>query len=38
LVEATLLDVEPDVRERIAAMPMLAWKCQHVRDRRKQGA
>jgi hypothetical protein len=30
-----LLDVDPGTRERIGAMPMLAWKCQHVRNRRQ---
>ncbi len=27
---ADLLDVSPEIRTRIAAMPMLAWKCQNV--------
>ncbi len=30
-VNADLLDVAPAIRARIAAMPMLAWKCLHVR-------
>lgn len=30
-VDAALLDVTPDVRERIAVMPMLAWKSRNVR-------
>ena len=30
-VEADLLDVEPEIRARIRAMPMLAWKSEHVR-------
>lgn len=34
-VNADLLNVTPDVRTRIATMPMLAWKCQNVR--RHQG-
>ena len=33
-VDAGLLDIESEVRARIAAMPMLAWKCRHVRKRR----
>ncbi len=33
-VNADLLDVTPEVRARIAAMPMLAWKCQHIRKHR----
>ena len=33
-VNAGLLDVETEVRTRISAMPMLAWKCQHVRKHR----
>ena len=32
-VNADLLSVEPEVRARIAAMPMLAWKSMHVRKR-----
>ena len=34
-VDPSLLGVEPEVGARIAAMPMLAWKCRHVR--RRQG-
>jgi hypothetical protein len=34
-VNPDLLDVEPAVRTRIASMPMLAWKCLHVREHRK---
>lgn len=30
-VDADLLDVEPAIRARIHAMPMLAWKSVHVR-------
>lgn len=30
-VDADLLDVEPEIRARIRAMPMLAWKSGHVR-------
>jgi hypothetical protein len=30
-VDAGLLDVGPEIRTRIGNMPMLAWKCQHVR-------
>ena len=33
-VDADLLDIPPDVRTRIAEMPMLVWKTQHVRKRR----
>ena len=33
-VNADLLDVDPDIRSRIAAMPMLAWKIRHVRRHR----
>jgi len=33
-IDATLPDVAPEIRERIGAMPMLAWKCQHIRPRR----
>lgn len=32
-INAGLLNAPPDVRARIAAMPMLAWKCLHVRNR-----
>ena len=32
-VDPSLLGVEPEVGARIAAMPMLAWKCRHVRRR-----
>lgn len=34
-VNPDLLDVDPAVRTRIGSMPMLAWKCLHVRDHRK---
>lgn len=37
-VDAGLLDIEPEIQERIAAMPMLAWKCRHVRRHRGLGA
>lgn len=30
-IEAGLLDVDQDIRDRIAAMPMLNWKASHVR-------
>lgn len=33
-INADLLDIAPTVRARIAAMPMLAWKCQNVRRHR----
>ena len=33
-VNADLLDVPSDIRVRIAAMPMLAWKCRNVRKHR----
>ena len=33
-IDATGLDVPPEIQARIAAMPMLAWKCQHVRKMR----
>lgn len=33
-VNADLLDVPSDIRMRIAAMPMLAWKCRNVRKHR----
>jgi predicted nucleotidyltransferase component of viral defense system len=33
-INADLLDVAPEVRARIGAMPMLAWKCQHIRKHR----
>ena len=32
-VDTNLLSVEPEIRARIAAMPMLAWKTRHVRSR-----
>ncbi|GGB64175.1 hypothetical protein GCM10011505_50830 [Tistrella bauzanensis] len=32
-----LLDAAPEIRARIGAMPMLAWKCQHVRKHRGLG-
>jgi predicted nucleotidyltransferase component of viral defense system len=32
-IDAHLLDVEPEIRGRIAAMPMLNWKASHVRGR-----
>ncbi len=31
-VNADLLGVEPEIRARIGAMPMLAWKAMHVRE------
>ena len=33
-INADLLDIEPEIQARIATMPMLAWKCQHVRGYR----
>ena len=33
-IDADLLDIAPEIRARIAAMPMLAWKSQHVRKHR----
>jgi len=33
-INADLLDVAPEIRARIRVMPMLAWKCQHVRKHR----
>jgi predicted nucleotidyltransferase component of viral defense system len=36
-IDATLLDVAPEIRERIGTMPMLAWKCRHVRARKGSG-
>ena len=33
-IEADLLDIAPEIRARIANMPMLAWKTQHVRKHR----
>jgi len=34
-VNADLLDVALEVRARITAMPMLAWKCRHVRGHKR---
>jgi hypothetical protein len=36
-VNADLLDTSPDLRARISAMPMLAWKCRNVRQYRGLG-
>ncbi len=36
-INADLLDVPSDIRTRIAAMPMLAWKCKNVRKHRGLG-
>ena len=36
-VDAGLLDVDPEVRSRIEAMPMLAWKTRYVRRHRGPG-
>lgn len=36
-VDAELLDVAPDIQERIATMPMLAWKSRNVRRYREIG-
>lgn len=33
-IDASLLNVAPEVQARIDAMPMLAWKAQHVRTHR----
>ena len=33
-IDADLLDVAPEIRLRIEAMPMLAWKTRHVREHR----
>lgn len=33
-VAADLLNIAPEIRARIATMPMLAWKCQNVRKHR----
>ena len=33
-INAGLLDIAPEIRVRIGAMPMLAWKCRHVREHR----
>jgi hypothetical protein len=33
-VNTDLLDVAPEICARIGAMPMLAWKCRHVRKHR----
>ena len=35
-IDAGLLDVAPEIRVRIEAMPMLAWKIRHVREHRGQ--
>ena len=32
-IDASLLDIEPEIQARIAAMPMLNWKTAHVRER-----
>ncbi len=37
-IDADLLDVGPDIRLRIEAMPMLAWKIRHVREHRSLDA
>ena len=33
-IDAGLLDIAPEIRVRIEAMPMLAWKVRHVREHR----
>jgi hypothetical protein len=33
-IDADLLDIAPEIRGRIGNMPMLAWKCLHVRKNR----
>lgn len=38
LIRAELLDASPDLQKRIAEMPMLAWKCEHVRQHKRPGA
>lgn len=30
-IDATLFDVEPEIRARVASMPMLNWKASHLR-------
>ena len=35
-IDANRLDAPPEVQARIAAMPMLAWKCQNVRSHRSK--
>jgi predicted nucleotidyltransferase component of viral defense system len=36
-IKADLLDVDPDIRARIDAMPMLRWKCENVQSRKHSG-
>jgi hypothetical protein len=36
-INSDLLDVAPEIRSHIDAMPMLAWKCQHIRKHRGLG-
>lgn len=33
-INAGLLEIAPEIRTRIEAMPMLAWKTRHVREHR----
>ena len=37
-IDADLLDIPPEIRIRIEAMPMLAWKTRHVQEHRGQEA
>ena len=37
-IDADLLDIAPEIRIRIEAMPMLAWKTRHVQEHRGQEA
>ncbi len=36
-VSAGLLDIAPEIRARVKAMPMLAWKTRHVRENTRKG-
>jgi len=36
-VDASLLDVAPAIQQRIAVMPMLQWKCSHVKRNKAGG-
>lgn len=37
-IRTELLDASPDLQKRIAEMPMLAWKCEHVRQHKRPDA
>ncbi len=37
-IDASLLDIAPEIRARIEDMPMLAWKIRHVRGQRRLDA